>query len=150
MCQLSALSECSELWKLSQSSQVRDVFARVCVYRRAHAWASKHRCQSGVCLCVTFPSATLSCPNMRACVCVCTCVCVRVAPPPSLQICNRICGSGQFLSTENLQGFTSTQNYISDSRWGLAHRLSLSPPELSLTPSPSPLASLSHYVAPSG
>lgn len=60
----------------------------------------------------------LPCPVLT-CACVCfVCACVRVTP--SLQICNRICGSGQCLSTENLQGFTSAQNYIRDSRWGIA------------------------------
>lgn len=106
---------------------------RVCVYVdvRMCVCATPGVSQSGVCLRVTYPSAAPSRPNM--CVRV---FCVCVTPSPSLQICNRICGSGQCLSTENLQGFTSAQNYIRDSRWGLARgrTLSLHPSSRSLHP----------------
>lgn len=134
MCQLSALSECSELWKLSRSSQVRDVCVRVCVYVDVRMRVCANAGVSQACVSM-WRIPLLPCPVLT-CVCVCfVCACVRVTPSPSLQICNRICGSGQCLSTENLQGFTSAQNYIRDSRWGLAHRRTLSPSEFSLTPS---------------
>lgn len=45
------------------------------------------------------------------------CVCVW---PPLLQICDRVCGLGQCLSAENIQGSPSFENYLCHSRWANA------------------------------
>ena len=58
------------------------------------------------------------------------CVC---AWPPLLQICDRVCGPGQCLSAENIQGSPSFENYLCNSRWeNLNTRLTL--PHLLLCP----------------
>lgn len=58
-----------------------------------------------------------------SCSVVCSVVCVlchrvcSVCDPPLLQIYNRVCGPGECVRPENLQGSTSSQNYFCHTRW---------------------------------